>query len=350
MSGEKTEKPTPKRLRDARKKGQVAKSREISSTANVIGIFVFFWIFSDHFLATCKSMILAASQAISQPFAQAFPSLMGQLTVAMVRFLLPLFLLVIVAGIASNYFQIGFLMAFESIKPDLKKINPVNAIKRIFSKKNLIEFVKSIIKITFLGITVYFLLSGFLSPMMQVPQGEVINVLQLLGTMLKKLVIYTSMAFIIIAAADYFFQKSQHMKELMMTKEEVKQEYKEMEGDPQIKSKRRQLHQELLRNNMLENVRKSTVVITNPTHLAVALYYEKGKTPLPKVTAKGENLLAKRIVEIAKEEGIPIMSDVPLARALYEEGALNDYIPSDLIEPVAEVLKWVIQLKQSGQG
>ncbi|MEJ5301175.1 MAG: type III secretion system export apparatus subunit SctU [Thermodesulforhabdaceae bacterium] len=349
MSGEKTEQPTQKRLRDARKKGQVAKSKEIASASNIIGVFLFMWLFREHYLDSLQTMITTAASWSVKPFDEAFSFLVHELAITFVKLSFPLLLLVIVLDIASNFFQIGFLFAFETVKPDLKKLNPANAFKRIFSKKNLIEFVKSIIKITCLFIVVFFVLRMVLPALISSPYGEVSFIFDLLKAILKPFIIYLSMVLIILAAGDYFFQKRQHLNELKMTKQEVKQEYKEMEGDPHIKSKRRQLHQELLTKSMLQNVRKATVVVTNPTHIAVALFYDKDKTKLPVIVGKGENLLARRIVEIAKEEGIPIMMDVPLAHDLFERGTLDDYIPSDLIEPVAQVLKWVYQITSSSQ-
>ncbi len=346
MSGEKTEKPTPKRLREARKKGQVAKSKEITSCANVIGVFLFLWIFCKVYLYGCKNLIELGAKAASQPFGEGLTFLTHGIVTQFLKLTMPLLLLTIILAVASNFFQIGLLFAFETIKPDLKKLNPMSALKRIFSKKNLIEFIKSVVKILFLAILFYIVFKKSLPALIILPYSGLGPILMIVSAILKKLIVYTAIAFIVVAAADYFFQKSQHIKSLMMTKEEVKQEYKEMEGDPQIKSKRRQLHQELLTTNMLENVRKSTVVVTNPTRLAIAIYYDKEKTKLPMIVAKGENLLAKRIVEIAKEEGIPIMTNVPLAQDLYEKGKLDDYIPSELIEPVAEVLKWVYKLKE----
>ena len=346
MSREKTEQPTQKRLREARKKGQVAKSREISSCANVIGIFLFLWIFVRFYLEGFKSLIKLGEIASSKPFTEGFRLLTHGVIVQFTKLVMPLVILAILLGVASNFFQIGLLFAFESIKPDLKKINPLSAAKRIFSKKNLIEFIKSIVKIIFLVVLFYIVFKRSLPGLITLPYGGIAPALDITGALLKKLIVYTSIVFIVVAAADYFFQKFQHTKELMMTKEEVKQEYKEMEGDPLIKSKRRQLHQELVTTNMLENVRKSTVVVTNPIRLAIALYYDEDKTKLPVIMAKGENLLAKRMVEIAQAEGIPVMINVPLAQDLYKRGNLDDYIPSDLIEPVAEVLKWVFKLKK----
>ncbi|MGC8720448.1 MAG: type III secretion system export apparatus subunit SctU [Thermodesulforhabdaceae bacterium] len=345
MSGEKTEQPTAKRLRDARKKGQVAKSKEISSATNVIGVFLFFWIFHDHYLTGFENMIIRTGQMIVEPFDIALPILVYDIAELALKMIIPLFLVVIVLDIASNFLQVGFLLSFESVKPSLDKLNPAQALKKIFSKRNLMEFVKSIVKVGCLVIVLTGLLKSILPALVSSPYGNPLFVMDILRAILKPFVVYVSLTFIVLAAADYFFQKRQHIKELMMTKEEVKQEYKEMEGDPHIKSKRRQLHQELLTNNMLQSVKKATVVVTNPTHRAVALFYEKGKTKLPVVVAKGENILAQRILEIARDEGIPIMTDVTLAHDLYEKCEINEYIPSDLIEPVVEVLKWVYSLK-----
>ncbi len=159
-------------------------------------------------------------------------------------------------------------------------------------------------------------------------------------------VLVSAGVFCVIAAADWCFQKWQFNKQHMMSKEEVKREFKESEGDPLIKGKRKQLHQEMIAQNQIANVRKAKVLVTNPTHFAVALDYEKDRTPLPVILAKGQGVLAQRMIETAREEGIPIMRNVPLARSLYEQGTENAYIPQDLIGPVAEVLRWVQSLRQ----
>jgi len=346
QGGEKTEKPTPKRLRDARRKGQVAKSREIGSAANILAVFFFIWIFGEVYLRQLRELLFLGTEGYGEPFRQSLKLVISGAIVKLLTLTLPLLLLVIVVGAAANLFQVGVLFAFESVKPDLKKLNPASGLKKIFSVKNLVEFLKSVLKILFLSLMLYLVIKTSLPVLMGLPYGGPAAMLSVLASVLKKMVVYSSFAFIVAAAADYFFQKAQHVKELKMTKDEVKREYKEMEGDPLIKSKRRQLHQELLSDNMAQNVRKSTVVVTNPTRLAVALYYDKEEGGLPMVMAKGENLLAKRIVEIAQEEGIPVMMNVPLARDLYEQGETNRYIPSNLLEPVAEVLKWVYQLRE----
>ena len=350
MSGEKTEKPTPKKLRDARKKGQVAKSKEIGSAANIISVFVLIWVMSDFYIEHAGRLITMGTVAYTAPFEECLNVVLTGILDEMARMILPLMLVVIVVGLAANFLQIGLLFAFESVKPDLKKLNPASAFKRIFSMKNFMEFLKSIFKIIFISVLLYSVLKAAMPLMFGIPYSDINVVLVVLGTILKKIVTYTSVAFIIVSAADFLFQKHQHIKDLKMTKDEVKREYKEMEGDPQIKGKRKQLHRELLSDNMMNNVRKSSVVVTNPTRIAVAIWYDKEKTKLPVITAMGENLLAKRIIEIAKEENIPIMMNVPLARDLLEQGKIDEYIPSDLIEPVAEVLKWVFKLKQEHGG
>jgi type III secretion protein U len=166
---------------------------------------------------------------------------------------------------------------------------------------------------------------------------------------MKTLAMNVVFAYVAIAGFDYFFQRYQYIKQLKMSKDEVKREYKESEGDPQIKGKRRQLHQELLANDTMQRTRKATVVVTNPTHLAVAIYYDEKDNVLPTVLAKGEDHLAQRMKAVAREEGIPIMENVPLARALYANVPVDRYIPSDLIEPMAEVLRWVKELNE-GRG
>jgi type III secretion protein U len=342
---EKTEQPSPKKLRDARKKGQVASSKEVVSSALILAIFAFFWAMSDFYYFKFEQMLLLPTQFIAGDFHYGLQQVFNGLGLIMLQMLAPILALVIVVVIVAHVAQFGILFALSSLKPDLKKLNPMAGLKKIFSIKNLIEFLKSLIKIVFLAVMIYLVISNSLADLLKIPYCGLDCIPLILGTLLKHLAINAAFAFIIIAAADFTFQKFQHIKQLKMTKDEVKREYKEMEGDPLIKGKRKQLHQEMLNQNMVNSVKKSTVVVTNPTHIAIALEYREGQTPLPIVRAKGENLLAKRIIEIAKQEGIPIMENVPLARALHEQSAVDQYIPRDLIEAVAEVLRWVMQME-----
>jgi len=343
---EKTEQPTPKKIRDARKKGEVAFSREVSSAVAVVAAFAWFLALGDFYLDHLQRLLLLPLDFLHLPFEEAWPRVVAGVVGESLRLTLPLVGLVAVLGVLSGYLQVGPLFTPAPLKPDLKKLNPASGIKKIFSLKNLLEFLKSVLKILLLGGVLYGLLRGQMATLLKVPYCGLECLPPLIGALLGRIALYAGTAFIVIAAADYAFQKRQYLKKLMMTKEEVKREYKESEGDPMIKSKRRQLHRELMMNTMLQNVRRAKVVITNPTHIAVALIYDGEETPLPLVAAKGENLLARRIIEIAREEGIPVLENVPLARTLHEQGEIDQFIPAELIEPVAEVLRWVENLER----
>jgi len=346
MSGEKTEQPTQKRLREARKKGQVAKSKEVPSAAIIIGVFVYIWILSDLYMKHLKDLMVLGVRGYGVPFDAALEEVLSSVLFHVILLTFPLLLLVGVLSAAANFSQVGGLFAAESVKPDLKRFNPTAALKKIFSKKNLMEFTKSILQIAFISYLLYRSMEDAMPAILAIPYGGIESAYTIFSAVLKRIVIFCSIAFMVIAAVDYYLQKKQFLNEMMMTKAEVKQEYKEMEGDPLIRSKRKQLHRELTLDNMLQNVRRATVVITNPTRLAIALYFEQEEGRMPHVLAKGENMLAKRIVEIAREEDIPIMTNVPLAQDLYERVDINQYIPSDLIQPVAEVLRWVYQARR----
>jgi type III secretion protein U len=251
-------------------------------------------------------------------------------------------------ALASNLVQVGFLLVMEPVKPDLKKLNPMDKIKHIFSMKNLFELLKSSLKILIIGGLVTSIVTSSLNPLTRLPHGGAGAILTALHPMLSVLALNVTLAYIGIAGFDYVFQKFQHTKQLKMSKDEIKREYKESEGDPQIKGKRKQLHQEMVMSDTTERTRKATVVVTNPTHLAVAIYYKEEDNVLPKVIAKGEDHVARRMVEIAKEEGIPVMQHIPLARSLHEGVDIDRFIPSDLIEPMAEVLRWVKEWHDAG--
>lgn len=343
---EKTEQPTPKRLRESREKGQVAHSKEAVSAAMIIAVFGYFWATWDGYVAGLKELVLLPVDLYGLPFADAAKRLFDLLLVKCAQLVLPVLGLAVAVAILANFAQVGVLLAFESIKPDLKKINPAQGIKKIFSVKNVVEALKSILKIGFLSILLYRVIKDGLGDLLRIPYHDLASLSGLLAALMKQTALYSAMAFIAIAAADYAFQRFQHLKELKMSKDEVKREYKEMEGDPHIKSKRKQLHHQLVMGGIEQQVKKATVVVTNPTHVAVALYYEPGKTPLPVIKAKGENLIARRIKEIAQREGIPIMENVPLARGLLAQGEVDQYIPSELIGAVAEVLRWVQSLER----
>ena len=343
---ERTEQPTPKKLRDARGKGEVATSKEVVSAGLIVAIFALFFALGTYYVETMGEMMILPADYTGLPLREALPRIADGLAESAFSILAPLLLLVLVVGVAANYFQFGFLFVLEPLKPKAEKLSPATNIKNIFSMKNLVEFFKSIIKISVLSASLYFVITDGLPDLLQAPRCGLDCVLAVAAALLAKILIATAVAFVVLAAADFFFERFQHTKKLKMTKDEVKREYKEAEGDPIIKSKRKHLHQELMMQNTTERVRKSSVLVTNPTRIAIAIYYDEEETPLPVVVAKGQDHVARRMIEVAREEGIPVMENVPLARALHEDGDVDRYIPSELIEAVAEVLKWVQQVAE----
>jgi len=339
---EKTEPPTPKKLRDARKKGQVAMSKDVTSTVLLVLLSAYLGVMWQTHLAYLKEMILLPSTFYGY---EDFRSVLGEaiqgvVSVA-VKISLPILAIAVAGAIAGGYVQVGALFTFETMKPELKKLNPVEGAKKIFSVKSLFELVKSSLKVGIIGAVIFFVVRASIEPLLKIPYSGIDGILAILPVIVFRLVLFTMMAYVALAAADFTFQKFQHIKQLKMSKDEVKREYKESEGNPEIKGKRKQLHREILEDSTVQNTKKATVLVTNPTHRAVGLYYRPGVTSLPIVTSKGADGVAKRMIAAAREAGIPIMENVPLARALYDQSEVHCYIGSELVEPVAEVLLWV---------
>ncbi len=344
---EKTEKPTPKKLRDSRKKGQVAKSKEIVSLSMLLAIFGYFFTFGDSLLADLSQLLDMPGIYMQRDFDEVIPGAIFHILYLMMKTLAPLLALVFAVGIISNLMQTGFLFSGEPVKPSLKKINPIEGAKKIFSVKNLMEFVKSIIKILLLGYTAYYILKTELSNLLFIPYCGADCALSMTSSMVMKLILYCLVVFIFLAAADFALEKQQHIKKLKMSKDEVKREYKQMEGSPEIKGKRKEIHREIMNQEMAPKVVQADVILTNPTRIAIGLRYQSEEAPLPWITIKGEFLKAKNIRKIAEDNGIPIVERKYLARSMYAELEEGEFISSDFIEPVAEVLKWLRDVKES---
>ncbi len=244
----------------------------------------------------------------------------------MIAIVAPIVAVVMSTAFVAIIAQTGFLFAPKAAAPKLENLSPAKWFKKVFSIKNLVEFAKNIIKVALLAGIAYTVLEKFIPTLFDIPQGGLSAMWLVLGSASGELVLKCAGGFAVIAALDFLYQKYKWTQDHMMSMDEVKREFKESEGDPQVKGKRKQLHQEMIQQGQISNTRKAKVLVTNPTHFAIALDYEKDKT-------------------VAKEEGIPIMRNVPLAHALYEQGTENAYIPKDLIGPVAEVLRWVQSLQ-----
>lgn len=341
---EKTEQPTSKRLRDSRQKGDVAYSKDFTQTVLILAIFGYLLASAGHIVETLGQMILLPGTLLQLGFSEAANTLVQELLEEAAWVMLPFIGIVLGAGIFADALQVGVLFAFEKLKPSAKKLNVLSNLKNIFSKKNLVEFLKSAIKIAFLSALLTLLIRDALPIMTSIPQAGLAGLGQVVAELMKSMLVHIGLAYGAIALADFAWQRYQYRKGLMMSKDEVKQEYKEMEGDPHIKHQRKHLHQEMLQHGAVESARKATVVVTNPTHLAVALRYDAEETPLPVVLAMGEGALAERMMQAAREAGVPIMQNIPLARALTEQAQPGQYIPSELVEPVAELLRLLQQM------
>jgi type III secretion protein U len=348
MSGDKTEMPTPKRMRDAREKGNVAKSSDVNSTALLIGIFCYIGMGWDGHMRNLCDLLLIPSYYIGPQVGDYFRHALWGVILKMLLIIMPLTGIVILLGIVANFAQVGLLFTMKPIVPDISKINPMAKAKQIFSMKNLFEFGKSVLKILFLGILLYMLVKSVIDDMLSLPFCGISGIMDVLGPIMNMFAKNVIFAYMVVAVIDYAFQKRNWTKQLMMTKDEIKREYKESEGDGQIKGKRKQIHREMMEEDPPQRTKKSSVVVTNPEHLAVALLYDMDQPvfPLPLVLAKGIGKVAERMIGIARENNIPIMRNVPLAHALMDTAEILEFIPSELIAPVAEVLRWVKNMKE----
>lgn len=343
---EKTELPTSKKIRESREKGDVAKSKDVTQTALIVSLFGYLIANSEEILKSFSEIILMPVTVLTMSFEDASEIVIASLCSRAIWIMLPLICIVISIGVLSEFLQTGVLFAFK-VLPSAQKLNIANNLKKIFSLDNGIEFLKSVTKICLLGALIYFLLLNSLPDVILLPRGGLLGVGHNLGILLKTMLIFMAMAYFIIALGDLIWSRHRYVKRLMMSKDEVMREYKEMEGDPHFKNERKHLHKQLLQDGAVRQTRKASAVITNPTHIAVAILYKKNETPLPVVLAKGKGPLAARMIAAAREEGIPVMQNVPLARALIDSAELDQYIPSEFIEAVAEVLRLIEALPKN---
>ena len=338
---EKTEQPTPKRLRDARQKGQVPKSSEVPSALVVLALTLYLMARGETIFAMVSDMAATVFSLSAGPWDEALRKSADLVVRCSFNILAPLVILVVAASLAANLGQVGVLFSAKAAIPSLDNLSPGKWFKKTFSKKNAFEFLKNLLKVGVLSIAVWQVIDRHFRELFILPMGDINGLWSVLAGSARDLTLTAVAAFCVLAAIDYVYQRFSFTKEHMMSKDEVKREYKEMEGDPLIKSKRRQLHQEMANQSAVGRVKKAKVLITNPTHVAVALDYDQEKNPLPIILAKGEGHLAQRMIEAARAAGIPILRQAPLARNLYENGLEDSYIPKDLWGPVAEVLRWV---------
>jgi type III secretion protein U len=346
---EKTEDPTPKRIRDARNKVNIAKSQDVNSTLTLIGAFCYVGLGWGKHLDNISELILIPTQFIGRcDDLEGYTSqALWSVLLKMGGIIFPAIFLVALMGIIGNFAQVGILFTSKTIEPDLNKINPMSKAQQMFSMKTIVELLKSTAKIIFLGFLLVSLVKGVFNDLLLLPFCKLSGVFDILGPIMTDFAKMVIFAYIVMATIDYAYQKHKWKQGLMMSKDEVKREYKESEGDGQIKSKRKQIHKEMMEEDPPQRTKQASALVTNPEHIAIALLYdfERPIFPLPLVIAKGIGIVAERMIEVAIKEGIPIMRNVPLAHALLDTADVMEYIPTELMAPVAEVLRWVKDFK-----
>jgi flagellar biosynthetic protein FlhB len=343
---ERTEKATPKKKQDARKKGQIAQSREIPSVMvllSALSVFYFAggWMFNQ--LADVMRGIF--DHLVQKSFgAESAQMLLGHIFQQLLILLAPLLAVILVAGIFANLVQTGFMLTGETLTPKLSKLNPLSGIKRLFSLRSTVEVVKAILKVIIVGGMAYATLFKEVDHIPALIELEISEIMAYMGQVALRLGYYTCLVLMVLAGIDYVFQIWQHERDLRMTKQEIKDEHRQYEGDPMVRSRIRAVQREMAMKRMMDEVPDSTVVITNPTHLAVALKFDRSM-PAPKVVAKGAGHVAEKIKSLAQDHDVPIIEQKPLARALYKNVEIDQFIPADLYHAVAEMLAYVYRLK-----
>jgi type III secretion protein U len=348
-SGDKTEQPTPKKLKDARKKGDVSKSKDISSSGVMIIWIVLLGAGLVYFIERIASLLSETLLSTSNQSGDFIYTLahIGQLSFqTLLELSIMLILPIAVIGTLVEFLQIGPLITFEKIKPKMENINPASGMKRMFSMNNLVEVFKSVIKTLLLFLIGWLVLKDFIPELVKLPLGATALIGKTFWSMFLMLLYWTVGIFSLIAILDAGYQRFAYIKKLRMSMRDIKQEYKESEGDPMIKQQRRQAHEEWSQESAAEASRSANVIVVNPTHLAIALDYDREKTPVPTVAAKGEDLVARSMREAAEEAHVPILRNVDLARTLYRDTNEGDIVPSDLFDVVAEVILWAKQVRE----
>ena len=353
QGGEKTEPATQKKLEDARKEGQVAKSKEVAGGLGLVSLFLIlkFWAgnmgrqFMEMFRAIYDRIPEVTDLTGGTGPSTAATQIFRFAAIRTLIILLPVFIVGYLVAFLSDYIQVQWKPTAKPLKPKFSKLNPVNGFKRIFSVNSLVELIKSIAKIFLIGYVAYSYLVDRQNDLLILYDISLVQAVSFIGETVINLGLRISLLFMIIAAADYIYQKFKFNKDMRMTKQEVKEEFKNQEGNPEIKGRIRQKMREASQRRMMQALPQADVVITNPTHYAVALKYDQEIAPAPFVLAKGEDYLALKIKEVAKEYNIEIVENKPLARMLYANVNIDDQVPPELYSAVADVLAYVYHVQ-----
>ncbi|WP_071459458.1 flagellar biosynthesis protein FlhB [Bacillus massilinigeriensis] len=347
FSGEKTEKATPKKKQDSRKKGQVAKSQDLNTSIGLLSLFLFLLAFGEKVVRHLLNLLRHAlnEYMLMEVTETNLKMILVEVLSELGLIIGPVLLVAFAAGLAANYVQVGFLFSSEAIAMKLEKINPISGFKRIFSVRSLVEMLKSILKIAFIGFIAFTILMNGMDEVLRLANKPVASALAVVAKLTIKMGLAASGALLFLSLLDYAYQRFDFAKSIRMSKQDLKDEYKNSEGDPLIKSKIKQKQREMATRRMMQEIPKADVVITNPTHYAIALKYDEEKGDAPVVVAKGVDFVAQKIKLIAKENDVVMVEDRPLARALHSQLEIGDSIPEEFFKAVAEILAYVYRTK-----
>lgn len=348
---EKTEEATQQRREDFRKRGQVAQTRELASVLALLGSATLLWALGRFSLQQVSELITytLGPNLVNAVRTNEFAPVVFFVLKKMVFLAGPVIVMLLLLSIISTVVQVGLLYNEEAFDFNLDKINPLNGLKRVFSLKSVVEGGKALIKLVFVVATVYWLVKDEMQVLPRLSSLSVEQIMTYTGSLTVKLLAGLGIFMAVIAAADYFFQRYDLEKQMRMSKQEIKEEHKSREGDPMIKARIRRIQREMANKRMMKDVPKADVIVTNPTHIACALMYDPETMAAPRLVAKGSGHIAEKIKEIARENGVPVMENKPLARAIFKTLKIGHTVPRELFTAVAQVLSYVYRLKRKAR-
>lgn len=347
FSQEKTEEATPKRKEEARKKGQVAKSVEINSAFAILTAFLAIKLAGPYIYTELTDyMQITYSNLVMKDFTiQSVHLLFINFSLVFLKAALPVMVAILAISLTINFLQVGFNFSLEPLMPQLDRINPLSGLQRMFSKRSLVELIKSIFKVVIISYFIYRFISQELLHVSAMSSLDLAETLQIAASLTLDLAFQIGAVILVLAILDFYYQWWEHNQSLKMSKQEVKEEFKQTEGNPQIKGKIKERQRAMAMRRMMQEVPKANVVVTNPTHFAIALLYDQSMSA-PIVVAKGQDFIAQKIKQLAKENNVAIVENKPLARSLYNIAEIGQAIPAELYQAVAEVLAHVYRLKK----
>ena len=352
-SEDRTERATPKKREEERKKGNLFQSADVVSALSILAIFVVLRVVFPYLYRYLSNFMIQYFTYAAQrsTLTEAFTSdVFRDAWIAVLLGCGPVLVVSLVAAVLATGAQTRFKFSTEKIKFKLSNISPLQGMQRLFSLRSIAELLKSIIKVVCVGYVMYLQITRICSRFVQMMNSDVLESAEEVLNAIMDLVIQMSLVFIAIAALDYFYQWWEYERNIRMTKQEVKEEYKQLEGNPEIKGRIRQVQRRISGRRMMQQVPKADVVVRNPTHYAVALRYDAEKDSAPVVLAKGRDYLALKIIEVAEANHVPMKEDRPLAHALYDAVEVDAQIPQEFYQALAEIMAWVYRLKQEGEG